>query len=99
MARIGSTIDSTGSISTAAVNSSLSGRWNSSVSITPGFTTCTRTFEPAMPRSTFIDSDHAVIAAFDAAYAASAGGPRRAATDEMFTMRPPRARCRAAARA
>ena len=45
----------------------------------------------AATRSTSIDSDHAVIAAFDAVYAASAGGPRRAATDEMFTIRP--ARC------
>ena len=33
-------------------------------------------------------SAHAEIAAFVAAYAASAGGDSRAATDEMYTIRP-----------
>ena len=74
----------------SASDSSLSGRWKRSVSITPGLTTCTRTSVPATARSTCIDSDHPVSAAFDAVYAASAGGPSRAATDEMFTMRPAR---------
>ena len=74
----------------SAIDSSLSGRWNSSVSMTPGFTTCTRTSVPATARSTCIDSDQPVSAAFDAVYAASLGGPSRAATDEMFTIRPPR---------
>jgi hypothetical protein len=45
-------------------DSSLSGRWNSSVSITPGFTTWTVT--PVPHRSTAIDSEKAVSAAFDA---------------------------------
>ena len=35
-------------------------------------------------------SAHAVIAALLAAYARLVGGPSRAATDEMFTIRPPR---------
>ena len=39
-------------------------------------------------RSTFMHSAHAEIAAFVAAYAASAGGESRAATDDTYTMRP-----------
>ena len=60
------------------------------MSITPGLTTWICTSWPAMPRSTCIDSENPVSAAFDAVYAASPGGPRRAATDEMFTIRPER---------
>ena len=77
----GSTIASTGSISTPVVpRGSLSGRWNSSVSITPGYNTCTLT--GVSRRSTWMHSAHAEMAAFVAAYAASAGGDKRAATDE-----------------
>ena len=60
------------------------------MSITPGLTTWTPTSCPATARSTCIDSDQPVSAAFDAVYAASLGGPSRAATDEMFTIRPDR---------
>ena len=35
-----------------------------------------------------MDSENPVSAALDAVYAASPGGPSRAATDEMFTIRP-----------
>lgn len=65
---------------------SLSGWWYSSVSITPGNTTWTRT--PVPCRSTASDSVHVVSAPFDAAYAVSRGGLRRAAMDETFTIRP-----------
>ena len=67
---------------------SLSGRWNSSVSITPGFTTWTPHVGPSTRGRPASTPTTPVSAAFDAAYAASAGGPSRAATDEMFTMRP-----------
>ena len=69
--------------------SSLSGRWNSSVSITPGFTTWTPHVGVARGRLPSTPTN-AVSAALVAVYAASPGGPRRAATDEMFTIRPPR---------
>jgi len=62
----GSTIASTGSISTPVVpRGSLSGRWNSSVSRTPGFTTCTIT--SVSRRSTAMHSENAVTAALLAA--------------------------------
>jgi hypothetical protein len=72
----------------SAMGSSLSGSRNSSVSMIPGLTTCT--FTSVSARSMHIASDHAVSAAFDAAYAASVPGPSRPAIDEMFTIRPPR---------
>ena len=70
----------------SAMGSSLSGSRKSSVSMMAGLTTCTLT--PVSARSIAIPSDHAVSAAFEAEYAASVPGPRRAAMEEMLTIRP-----------
>jgi hypothetical protein len=48
----------------SAMVGSLSGRWKRSVSMIAGLTTCTFTPVSARARSTAIDSDHAVMAAF-----------------------------------
>ena len=53
-----------GRASRSASEVSLSGRWNSSVSMTPGLTTCSCT--PVPHRSIAIDSENAVSAALEA---------------------------------
>ena len=59
-----STATETGSAATGRSGTSLSGRVNSSVSITPGYTTMT--LMPSSHRSTAIASENAVSAAFEA---------------------------------
>src|SRR6266545_8135158 len=73
--------------SMSARSGSFPGRSNSSVSMTPGLTTCTRT--GVSHSSTARHSENAVSAALEAAYDASPAALRRAATDEMLTIRPP----------